>query len=204
MGQAPFDVTINHVGCNVKQNDTGKLDMARVFGVDPGNKGALVLIDTVAATLACEPMPMVKVKRSDGGWKSEIDEGRMAEIVRAWLPIDCGWIEDVYSMPGEGHVGAFTFGEGKGKLKGVLAGCGVPRRKVHSSVWKRDLNVGDEGVLITARCDRLFPLCSNLLKSEGKREAAMITLWGVLHEGYTVASGLLTPLTPLRRERANK
>lgn len=175
--------------------------MARIFGTDPGNKGAIVCIDTVAGTLACEPMPMMKVKRSDGRLANELDEGLLAEIVRSWLPLECGWIEDVYSMPGEGHVGAFTFGEGKGKLKGVLAGLGVPRRRVHASVWKRDLNVGNEGVLITARCDRLFPLCAKLLKSEGKREAAMITLWGVLNTVNTVDLanlGLLQPLTPYR------
>jgi hypothetical protein len=59
---------------------------------------------------------------------------------------------------------------------------------VSPSVWKRDLNVGNEGVLITARCDRLFPRCTKLLKSEGKREAAMITLWGCLHDEHIVPS----------------
>jgi hypothetical protein len=163
--------------------------MARVLGFDPGLKGACVLIDTVKATLACEPMPITRIKRSKG-WKTVLDEGALALLVGSWGP-EVGWIEDVYSMPGEGHSGAFTFGEGKGVLKGVLAGLGVPRRLVHSSVWKRDLKVGNEGFMITARCDRLFPDCAKLLKSEGKREAAMICLWGCLSMELTVPR--LTP-----------
>lgn len=152
--------------------------MPRVLGFDPGLSGACVLIDTDAATLACAPMPLVKVKRS-GKWKKVIDEEGLALLVREWAPV-VGWIEDVYSMRGEGHSGAFTFGLGKGVLMGVLAGCRVPRRYVSPNKWKNDLNVAKEGWLITKRCDQLFPLCPKLLKSEGKREAAMITLWGII------------------------
>lgn len=164
--------------------------MARILGFDPGLHGACVLIDTQALTLACRPMPLIKVKRS-GKMKAVIDEGGLASLLFEWVP-DVGWIEDVYSMSGEGHSGAFTFGLGKGVLMGVLAGAGVPRRYVSPQKWKGDLNVGNEGVLITARCNQLFPRCSKLLKSEGKREAAMITLWGVLADGHEI--GTLSPV----------
>lgn len=174
-----------------------KMTMPRVLGFDPGLKGACVLIDTDACTLACEPMPTIQVKRS-GKWKTIIDEEGLALLVLRWDPV-VGWIEDVYSRGSgptgdqrrEGIVGAFTFGEGKGILKGVLAGCRVPRRYVSPQRWKGDLNVGTEGILITARCNKLLPQCAKLLKSEGKREAAMITLWGCLSMELTI--GVLVP-----------
>lgn len=182
---------------------TKALDMPRILGIDPGLKGALVLIDTDAGTLACEPMPIVRQRRSNGKFKTFICEESLALLVRRWGPA-CGWIEDVFARSSSGGPdgegghresarAAFSFGEGKGILKGVLAGCGVPRRYVSPMKWKRDLNVGTEGVLITARCNRLFPECAKLLKSEGKREAAMITLWGCLDDGLKV--GPLIPVT---------
>lgn len=164
--------------------------MPRILGFDPGFKGAMTLIDTERALLRCEPMPVLRIKRPGRNDKTVIDEDRLALIVRRWDPV-VGWIEDVYSMPGEGHAGAFSFGEGKGILKGVLAGLGIPRRKASPAAWKRGLHVGNEGVLITAACNKLFPGCAKLLKSEGKREAAMITLWGALQDGVVVPR--LTP-----------
>lgn len=161
------------------------------------------MIDTTACTLACEPMPIKVEKRSGGKFKTFLDEDRLCVILRSWVP-DVGWIEDVFARSSrggpEGDGGhresasaSFTFGEGKGILKGVLAGLGIPRRYVSPMKWKRDLNVATEGVLITARCNKLFPSCERLLKSEGKREAAMITLWGCLADGHR----LLTPAVPI-------
>lgn len=160
----------------------------RVLGFDPGLKGACVLIDTDAGTLACEPMPVAVVKRNRKN-KTIICEEGLALLVMRWVP-DVGWIEDVYSQGGEGAVGAFSFGEGKGLLKGVLAGLRVPRRYVSPQRWKTDLNVSTEPVLITARCNQLFPACHRLLKSEGKREAAMITLWGCLADNLVIPPAL--------------
>jgi hypothetical protein len=164
--------------------------MARVLGIDPGLTGALVLIDTVGATLACEPMPRVWVKRS-GKQKRVIDELAIANLLYSWAPDEC-WIEDVYSMPGEGHSGAFTFGLGKGVLMGTIAGC-TRRRPLYVApqVWKHDIKCPNSGHLITRRCNQLFPQCAKLLKSEGKREAAMITLWGALKSGHTIPGSLV-------------
>lgn len=162
----------------------------RVLGIDPGISGALVLIDTDAGTVACEPMPVKKERKSDGGWRSLVDEDRLVDIIVGWAP-DVSWIEDVYSRKGEGPVGAFSFGQSKGVLRGALAGCRVPRRYVSPNKWKTDLKVGDTGFLITLRCNKLFPACAALLKSEGKREAAMITLWGCLDLALQVPPGLL-------------
>lgn len=158
--------------------------MPRILGFDPGLTGACVLIDTDRNTLACEPMPTLKVQRNRK-WKNTVDEEALALLVIRWDPA-VGWIENVFSQGGEGAVGAFSFGEGKGILKGVLAARRVPRRYVSPQRWKGDLNCGNEGILITARCNKLFPNCHRLLKSEGKREAAMITLWGVLNMGLKV------------------
>lgn len=163
--------------------------LPRVLGIDPGLHGALVLINSEARKLACAAMPTRKEKRSGGKYKTFVDEDRLLQLIRLWDP-DISWLEDVFSKRGDGHVGAFSFGEGKGILKGVLAGCGVPRRYVSPQKWKADLHVSTEPELITARCNELFPGCERLLKSEGKREAAMIALWACL-------SGLGLQLYPL-------
>lgn len=50
-------------------------------------------------------------------------------------------LEKVWSMPGEGHAGAFTFGEGFGALKMGLVACKLPHEILTPSKWIKYMSI---------------------------------------------------------------
>ena len=153
----------------------------RILGIDPGRFGALALIDTERATLEVWRMP-VETRQLTATTKNIVDAERLAEAARA-ARADEAWLEDVWSMEGEGHVGAFSFGDSKGVVRGVLGALAVPLRYVAPARWKADLRVPADKQRAKARAHALFPGCVALLSSEAKAEAAMIALYGTLSAG---------------------
>jgi hypothetical protein len=147
----------------------------RLLGIDPGHSGALAFLDLDAATLVVAAMPTVTLPNG----KTYVDEGALSNLVGSLAP-SIAFIEDVYSSPQMGVVSAFSFGEGKGVLKGVLAGLGVERRYVSPAKWKADLGTSSDKDHTKALARKLFPKCRAILRSEGKCEAALIGLWGAL------------------------
>ena len=90
---------------------------------------------------------------------------------------------------------AFSFGEGKGILKGVCAGLRIPRQYVSPQVWKADLGlIGAAKNASKPRAQGLIPGCLKLLSSEGKAEAALIGLWACLQLGAAAKIAGLRPL----------
>lgn len=150
----------------------------RILGTDPGRHGALALIDTGRGTLQVWAMP-IAARALETIVKHLVDEERLADIVRVAAP-DEAWIEDVWSRAGEGPVGAFSFGDSKGVLRGCLGALGVPRRYVPPARWKTDLKVPANKQQAKARAHALLPACAGILTSEGKAEAALISLYGCL------------------------
>lgn len=150
----------------------------RLVGFDPGLTGGVVFLDTEAKTLAAYSMPTITRKNG----KSHLDEGALANLIGSHKPT-IGIMEDVYSSPEMGPVSSFTFGEGKGVLKGVLAGCGVERRYVSPARWKADLRTSADKAHSKELARSVFPACRKLLSNEGKCEAALIVLWLALDLG---------------------
>lgn len=159
-----------------------------VLGIDPGTKGGLALIHRDGRCLGLWKLPYMKVKKSDGGYKSYVDHDALVNLLTS-LPAlpDIAWLEDVFSRPGEGHVGAFSFGEGKGTLKGVLAALRVPREDIDPSTWKQALGVsglGDKKALkvgAIAKAKKLFPSAPpKLVRLDGPAEALLIGTYGLL------------------------
>jgi crossover junction endodeoxyribonuclease RuvC len=68
--------------------------------------------------------------------KYKVDAAEIAAMVRRLMPGIIA-IEGVGSRPGEGHVGAFSFGYCAGLLEGVGAGLGVTVRILPAASWKR-------------------------------------------------------------------
>lgn len=159
----------------------------RILGFDPGLHGAMGLIDTEAGTLAVRALPIAK-RQLTTTVKQSVDEYALADAVRAWHP-DVAWLEDVWArggggeQKGEGAVGAFSFGESKGILRGCLGALHVPVHYVAPARWKADLRVPAAKPLAKLRAHALFPACIRIITSEGKAEAAMITLFGCLAAG---------------------
>lgn len=107
-------------------------------GVDPGASGAIAII-------------------GDGGFgdgrvvdtkvPEEIGEAfeELMSSVNAFYGIDvapqrvieAAYIEDVHSMPGEGHVGVFSFGQAKGVPTGWFAAKGIARGYIAPQLWQR-------------------------------------------------------------------
>lgn len=117
-------------------------------------------------------------------------------------------LEDVYSMPRDGVVSAFTFGEGKGMIRMWLEAIHRPVHKISPSIWKRDLGLLQDKSIINAHARKkeskeraiataktVFRGARDVLETEGMCEAALIGLWvGAYHgmQGYDY--GTLQPL----------
>lgn len=150
------------------------------FGIDPGLSGAVVtLIDG-------EPGPMLDMPvRTVGKW-SEVDAQQLALFLREIRAAHTGayvsaCIEKVGARPGDGGTSAFRFGEGAGRVQGVLEALGIPYGRAIPAVWKRHM-----GLLGTEKDDarllaiRRFPSAALQLqrkKDSGRADALLIALW---------------------------
>lgn len=156
-----------------------------ICGVDPGKSGALVNLDGAGVVRASLLMPVCTAANG----KTFVDGGAIAAWLRA-TPCDELWLEDVYSMPDDTPLTALSLGDSKGVVKGVAWALGIKLRFVHPSVWKRDLGCTRDKDTSRARARALFgprlpPAAwkrNGLLSTEGKCEAALIGLWGLLND----------------------
>lgn len=93
-------------------------------------------------------------------------------------------IEDVHSMPGNGHVGAFTFGRSKGVLEGVCAGLGLPVTMVRPSTWKGALDLSSDKADSLEMARSLWPSHAEVFarkKDDGRAEACLLAAYGALY-----------------------
>jgi len=104
------------------------------IGIDPGASGALALLS------------------SDGYADGRVVDTKSPEALLAayfeltvacplWAaPVDkkCAvFLEDVHSMPGEGHVGVFSFGQAKGVPRGFFAALGFEVELISPQAWQK-------------------------------------------------------------------
>lgn len=84
------------------------------------------------------------VRKKSGGNKKEIDGKAVRQILVEVSPVDISWvvIEQVHAMPKQGVTSMFTFGEGYGKLLGVIECLGLPYIKVSPQTWKKVVLAG--------------------------------------------------------------
>jgi crossover junction endodeoxyribonuclease RuvC len=97
------------------------------IGIDPGKKGGIA---TVGNTVAAVSMPLLD---------DRIDSKVVADYLRT---IQCygncfAAIEKVASRPEQGVVSTFSFGEGYGRLLGVLDALNIPYVEVLPQAWKK-------------------------------------------------------------------
>ncbi len=102
-----------------------------VIGGDPGTQGAVAVLDAMGRVLFLK------------GFQPKMTLGEVRDICRAAAlmagPGARGWVEIVNSRPGEGHVGAHTFGRAKGWLEMGLVAHDVDVRFVSSMMWQTKL-----------------------------------------------------------------
>jgi crossover junction endodeoxyribonuclease RuvC len=155
-----------------------------ILGIDPGLSGALALLD-IDGSLEVVDMPTLQLK------KRVIDEYALARIIDNWSSrVREVWLEQVATRPGEGAVGAFTFGRGYGLLRGICAANFLTIIDVTPQTWKRALRVPAEKDGARAAASRVFPRHADQwarVKDDGRAEAALIARHG-MNETLTIRS----------------
>lgn len=153
------------------------------MGIDPGYSGAIAVLEFDRPTkqitsLRMHDMPVYYKENN----RKTIDIAGLKVILMEQGNVDHIMIEQVASRPGDGPVGAFSFGTGYGILLGLCAGMNLPHTTVLPTVWKKDLSVPANKDEARARASQLLPLYSSfwlLKKHDGRAEAALIALHGI-------------------------
>ena len=154
-----------------------------IVGIDPGLSGALVALHPDGTFAWCHDIPVITA-----GTKREIDEIELARLVDAAGPIDVAVLEKVGVRPGEGTVGAFTFGRGYGLLRGILRAHFVRIIDVTPATWKKGVGIktGAGKDASRALAKERFQQHAGLfarVNDDGRAEGALIALWGWEKEG---------------------
>lgn len=152
-----------------------------VIGIDPGISGAVVAIEREGPVFF--DTPVVTMKKSGGGNKTDFLPANMAQILKDYSPINCHvFIEQVGAMPSQGVTSTFGFGKGYGIWIGIIAALGLPHTFVTPQRWKKEFMLGkadkDDG---RTRAIELFPSCCDKLarkKDIGRSDALLIAEYG--------------------------
>lgn len=135
----------------------------KVIGIDPGKNGGIAVREEGLSS--CYPMP-----------STEADIFSLLETLSAPCQPFC-YIEKVHSMPGQGSVSVFTFGQGYGFLRGCLTSLRIPFDTVAPRKWQSVLNClskGDKNVT-KAKAQQLFP---HLKVTHKTADAVLIAEYG--------------------------
>lgn len=168
-----------------------------ILGIDPGKTGALSFVDAIEHTIAIYDMPIIQV---GNGKRSEVCGETVADLILRHNAT-FGYIEDVWSLPQDGHVGAFNFGDKLGVVKGVMMALGVKFERVRPQVWKRNMRAPANKTGARQRAQELLPAAASLfqrVKDDGRAEASLIALYGA----FDLDHHLKQPLT-LYQERTH-
>ena len=158
------------------------------LSADPGLTGALAILrDDVLVEV--HDMPVLKLASGTGA-KNMIDHAALADLFMDFAvsyKIDHCVIEKVATRPGEGAVGAFSFGKGYGALIQAVASQRVAYSFLTPHKWQRTVGLADgsdDAALDLAK--RTWPTALGpngkpafgLKKHVGRADAALIGLAG--------------------------
>jgi crossover junction endodeoxyribonuclease RuvC len=154
-----------------------------IIGIDPGKNGAIAVMDVEACRMFIQDMPIIPVGSSKS--RTEVDGRAIADLVPEG-EVEC-YIEDVWSLPHDGHVGAFNFGDKYGAVKGVMAALDVPLHRVLPNTWKKKMGCPAEKTGARRLAMKLFPEFIGTfkrVKDDGRAESSLIALYGTLKAGF--------------------
>jgi crossover junction endodeoxyribonuclease RuvC len=154
--------------------------MSFIIGIDPGNNGAVAIVDAKGGLIEVWPMPTLEVKVGKAT-KTRISPELLSEELRNLDDVRAAYIEAVASSPQMGVSSAFAFGEGFGIVKGVLAALQIPVVLVPPAKWKRDMSLNASKDGSRAKAIAKWPQHAaefKRVKDDGKAEAALIAEWG--------------------------
>lgn len=151
----------------------------KVIGIDPGVGGAVaVIVESLEVEVYDTPVLTVR-KGKKGGIRHEFDENAMAYLLqKLTYSFDCvAAIEKVHSMPDQGAASGFSFGEGFGIWRGILAALNIPRDYITPQRWKKVMldGMGKDKDASRLRAKQLFPSVDlSLVKHHGRADALLI------------------------------
>lgn len=164
--------------------------MTTIIGIDPGKNGALSFIDPEAHTIHVYDMPWEHVGASQKRWEVQ------AEKIADWVfehDAHYATVEDVWSMTGDGNVGAFSFGCAFGIVLGCLKGVGVKTYRVTPQVWKKNMRCSADKAGAKARAVKLIPELEpavKRVKDDGRAESALIGLYSTFFHDFKLSKPL--------------
>lgn len=171
-----------------------------IIGIDPGNTGALALMDTQYRLWGVWDIPTVAVKAGKNVkerisapllwnlWTTDVLKHATAAVV---------YLERLVAMPprttakkGAGEVAAnmsgavsmLNFGRGGGLLEMAAAASGLELREVMPAQWKRAASLSDDKDASRAKVLQLYPTMAEQFKRKmdhNRAEAVMIARYGV-------------------------
>lgn len=169
-----------------EQQSSRPVGSRKILGIDPGLHGALALYDPATGDLSVFDVPTLNVGLK-GKRKLIIDEYALARAVDdVAATVGEVWLEKVGTMPGEGPVGAFSFGRSYGLIRGICCANFLTIHDVTPQAWKGALKVVANKDHSRQRASALFPRSAHLwprVKDADRAEAAMIALYGAKQAG---------------------
>lgn len=145
------------------------------MGIDPGKKGGVCVLEEGRILLL---MPLSKENFFEA-----------VDLCPAVGEMIC-CLEKVHSMPKQGSVSIFTFGEGYGWLKGVMDSEQIRYQEITPQTWKKEFGLNSSKAKSIEVAKQLFPEASLFIEghrkeSDGMAEALLMAeyarrkLWGV-------------------------
>jgi len=150
-----------------------------IVGIDPGLSGAIATI--TPGGLIVEDMPTVEIV-VNGKKRRSVPPALLVEILKNSNP-DKVILEQVGVRPGEGAVGAFSFGRGFGQIEGILAALNFPTILVYPATWKRKMSIPADKGGARMKAMALFPKNAELfkrVKDDGRAESALLAYYGTI------------------------
>jgi len=144
-----------------------------ILGVDPGQTGALALLDTDGELVDVWDMPTVD---------RQVSAALLGDLVAAiWNHVIhhdlTAVVEQVHAMPRQGVSTTFKFGVSYGVVLGVVGALDIPVAHVTPAVWKKAMHVTADKGSSRRRAIDLWPGKASVfarVKDDGRAEAALI------------------------------
>lgn len=145
------------------------------LGIDPGQSGALALLDSDGQAELVVDLPVIRDGRL--AW---IDGGSLqSTLLNALRGRPCRTVvERVSAMPGQGVASSFAFGVGFGSILATLQTLQLPIELVTPASWKLAMGLGRDKRASLDKARLLFPTADlSLAKHDGRAEALLLAYY---------------------------
>lgn len=146
--------------------------MTLFLGVDPGQRGAIAVLDSAGMVELLADLPCISDKSLT--W---IDGSALQSmLLGAIRGRQCqALVERVSAMPKQGVASSFSFGVGFGSILGVLQAMHLPIAFVTPNVWKRNYGLDSDKRAALHKARLMHPTAElHLAKHDGRAEALLI------------------------------